>query len=165
MKQRGTTIIEVLVYLALFGIVMGGVVVTSFHIYESSHKTHAVIAIVDESEFIKSKINWILSESNFVHSPQKNTSSPVLSVQSLRTDYANPVRIFVSDQALLIQYGISTAIPISKSTIKISDLSFDYAEDAVLSQLFIKMKYTLSAHTTNGMQIIQEFEHLFYMYE
>ncbi|MBI4050591.1 MAG: prepilin-type N-terminal cleavage/methylation domain-containing protein [Candidatus Doudnabacteria bacterium] len=59
--QKGFTIIEVLLYLALFSIIIGGVMVATYQIIETSGKTQARVVIQEEGNFLHRKIDWALT--------------------------------------------------------------------------------------------------------
>ena len=60
-KQNGFTLIEVLVYIALFGIMMLGIVGVTYAILESTGKGQSRIVMQEVGDFLMGKINWALT--------------------------------------------------------------------------------------------------------
>src|SRR5581483_3447430 len=81
----GFTLIEVVVYLALFAILFGGAVLAAYNIVESSGRNQSKADIQQEGEFIIGKINWALSGAASVSSPGAGLSSTILSVVKFDT--------------------------------------------------------------------------------
>src|SRR5213078_842008 len=59
--QKGFTLIETLVYLALFAIMIGGIVAASYLLFESSNRNQTKAMMQEEKNFILGKINYALS--------------------------------------------------------------------------------------------------------
>ena len=53
----GFTLIEVLVYLALFGLIMSGAVVSAYQMFEASGRNQTRAMIQEEGDFIVAKID------------------------------------------------------------------------------------------------------------
>src|SRR5262245_42467784 len=80
MKQPGFTLIEVLVYLALFTILVGGAVLAAYNVIESNGRNQTLAVLQQESNFLTGKINWALTGISDVGSPANNSTSGKLSV-------------------------------------------------------------------------------------
>ncbi len=63
-QQEGFTLIELIVYLALFGILFGGAIVGTYNLIESSGRNQSRIMMQEEGEFLSSKINWVVSSAD-----------------------------------------------------------------------------------------------------
>ena len=68
-KSNGFTLIETIVYLALFSIMMGGAIVALFNLFESSGRELTHIMLQEEGNFIIAKINWAISGAQSVNQP------------------------------------------------------------------------------------------------
>jgi prepilin-type N-terminal cleavage/methylation domain-containing protein len=73
--MRGFTLIEVIIYLALFALLMSGFLVASFSLIESSGKdtTHSMVEA--EGEYLLAKINWALANGGTQIDPTALVSS------------------------------------------------------------------------------------------
>lgn len=60
MLNRGFTLIETLVYIALLGILMGGAMLAVYQLIANVGQVNANIAIEEEANFLLRKVNWAL---------------------------------------------------------------------------------------------------------
>ena len=60
-NEKGFTIIETLIYLALFTILIGGVMISAYFIVQASSDSQQNTVIQEEANFLSSKIRWALN--------------------------------------------------------------------------------------------------------
>lgn len=60
--KNGFTLIEVLIYIGLYSIIMGGAVVAAYAIFESSAHNQTKAMVEEEGNFLAGKIDWALSK-------------------------------------------------------------------------------------------------------
>ena len=60
-QQRGFTLIETLIYLALFAIVIGGGMVAAYQIIQSTEAGNNHVVMEEEANFLLRKINWAMT--------------------------------------------------------------------------------------------------------
>lgn len=60
-NQKGFTLMETLIYIALFGIIMAGAVVGTYNLLEGGNRNINSAKIEEEGTFINRKINWAIS--------------------------------------------------------------------------------------------------------
>ena len=72
--QRGFTLIETLVYLALFSIVIGGLFLSAYAFFGSVGRNQTQALLQQEQDFLISKIDWALSGVNPAASNTYGTS-------------------------------------------------------------------------------------------
>lgn len=60
-KTKGFVLIEMIIYTALFTIIMGGLVVTSHQLSESTTDLEYRVATQEEINFVTKKIDWLFS--------------------------------------------------------------------------------------------------------
>ena len=59
--QKGFTLIEVIIYIALFSLLMGTAFVTAFQLIDGSGKLGVKNTVQEEGNFVMRKINWALT--------------------------------------------------------------------------------------------------------
>ena len=79
-KQRGFTLIEMLVYLALFALIMSGTFAGAFQLIEHSNRTRVRVVQNEEIQFVFRKINWALQTAEGVQEPDPGESGDLLMV-------------------------------------------------------------------------------------
>lgn len=70
MKNKGFTLIEMVVYMALFLIIIGGLFVTTYQLSKSGESTSKKILIEKEINFVFKKIDWALSGASGIFIPE-----------------------------------------------------------------------------------------------
>jgi Tfp pilus assembly protein FimT len=151
MRKNAFTLIEVLVYLGLFAILMGGMVTVAFSVFESSNRDQTKIMIQEEGDFLVAKINHALSEAKNV-----NVIGQELSVG--RWD-DSMVLVNLSGTDLNISEGGNPQVTLNNSNVeispnvKVSPEIFTYSSDPEN----IQVNFTVSAKTPNGTIVYQDF--------
>ena len=64
MSNRGFTLIETLVYLALFALVISGMVVAAHLLFATSDRYQSRAMMQEEANFIMAKIGWALNDAS-----------------------------------------------------------------------------------------------------
>lgn len=68
-KNQGFTLIESIIYIALFGLIVGGTLTTVFQLLQGSASLNDKVSTQDEASFVLRKINWALSSAVSVSVP------------------------------------------------------------------------------------------------
>lgn len=125
-KKNGFTLIETLIYIALFTLMMGGAVVAAFFIIDASAHDKDKITATLEAEFLMRKIDWALTGldlSSPVNVPAPGASGPKLSVNKNGFP-PNPLVVdAVSGRARLAQGG-GAAAELTTDRVAVSNLKF-----------------------------------------
>lgn len=58
--QKGFTLIETLLYLALFGVIIGGGMAATYQVIQSTEATHQKVVIQEEADFLLRKLDWAM---------------------------------------------------------------------------------------------------------
>ncbi len=138
--NRGFALIEMIIYIALFGIMMGGVIVTVYQLSESSKKTQAQAGVQDEINFVAKKINWTLTGITEVVAPSSGTSNALTVMKdgqtfSIRRNAINQTIEMCTTNTCTAD---SDFLPISTVNVKVESLSFTYDPTTkVISSTFI----------------------------
>jgi type II secretory pathway pseudopilin PulG len=79
---RGFTLIETLVYLAIFAMVIGGVVVAAYLLFQSSGKVQTRAMLLQEEQFVMATIERLLGEAASISAPTTGSTGDTLSVNT-----------------------------------------------------------------------------------
>lgn len=71
-KNRGFTLVETLLYIALFGILLTGVVMSAYPLITGADKLSVNVVEESEASFVFQKIEWALSSASAVSSPSSS---------------------------------------------------------------------------------------------
>src|SRR3989344_1509100 len=79
-QKEGFTLIEVMIYLALFTLLLGAGIVSAFYIIDAAERNKYEDSANAEAQFLLRKIDWALTGVSVINSPPSAGSSGVLSV-------------------------------------------------------------------------------------
>ena len=71
-KSHGFTLIETIIYLALFAIVIGGGMVATYQIIQATDANYNHVVLQEEANFLLRKIDWALTGSTDVSVPSSS---------------------------------------------------------------------------------------------
>lgn len=117
MTQRGFTLLETIIYLALFSLLMIGVLSTVYELLAGGTHNRASVAIQEEGTFVNRKISWALSGATSVSVPDPKTltiTRPDLGAQS-------PLQITESAGQMLISRGGGVPVPLTTSELAVEN--------------------------------------------
>ncbi len=147
-NQSGLTLIETIIYIALFSLMIGFAIFTFYQILETNQAHQDRIDIETEANFIMQKILWALSGVQTINQPALNTTSSVLSVTKYNFSQ-NPVIFDITLNAVRISRGANSATPLNSDSVRITSLAF-YHHPAVANQgEAVSIIFTVAASSTN----------------
>jgi len=127
-NQKGFTLIEVIIYIALFALLIGGAFIAAYQLIDVSGKLSAKTSTQEEGNFVNRKIDWALTGVQSITAPSIGTpNSGILTV----TKYGgNQVDIRLTGTKIEIKEsaGPNVFLPITTDNIviKASSLNFQY---------------------------------------
>jgi prepilin-type N-terminal cleavage/methylation domain-containing protein len=146
--KKGFTLIEALVYIALFAIIMTGLASAAWLLFETSDRNQTKAMLQEERDFLLGKVGWALN----------NASSATSGGSSLTvTKYdGSTVRVCLSGTDMKYLEGLSgtcvaSGAVLNNSNVSITNLAFSVSGDPVE----IETVLTISAKTPNGLAISQ----------
>jgi prepilin-type N-terminal cleavage/methylation domain-containing protein len=122
MKNRGFTLMETMIYIALFGILMSGAVVGTYNLLEGSDRNITAARVQEEGTFLNRKINWALSGATAASVSGGN----MLVVTQLDLGVQSPLVISGTGNNITIARGTGAAVELNSERFVISDVLFDY---------------------------------------
>lgn len=126
-KQNGFTLIETLVYLALFTIIIGGALVGVYQIIQGTNATQKKIVIEEEGNFLVRKLNWALTNATAINSPGSpgvaGTGDTLSLTKSDLTPSENPLVFSVSSGNLQLKRGDASMIALNGNNVTITNFN------------------------------------------
>lgn len=122
--NKGFTLIETIIYIALFGLLIGGALVTSYGLIEGTDRSQSKTTIQEEANFVLRKIDWALTGVKDINIPGSEWSN-TLSV----TKYGPTGLIYVvirpsSGKIEMSEDGGTNFLPITTENVEVSNLGF-----------------------------------------
>ena len=124
-RHKGFTLIEVLIYMAIFVIFIGGMVLIAFAMLTAHQRALSQIEVADNERFLIQKLQRIIQGATSINNVAGSGSSS-LSLNT-PTPTENPTVIsLVNGTVLLQKANLSYAIPLTNSWVQVSNLTFTY---------------------------------------
>ena len=131
---------ETIIYIALFGLLMIGVLTGVYNLLFASEGDINAMRIQQEGMFLNSKINWALSNASSVSvSPGGDTltiTRPDLGVQS-------PITISVTEGNMTLARAGNAALQLNNERLKVEDALFIYTESVNGRPASVSVNYKL----------------------
>jgi len=123
--RDGFTLIETIIYAALFSTIIGLVIGAVYQIVDGSGALEKSITTDTEAHFLTRKIEWALSSVSVINLPASGATGATLSVD--KVSYAeNPIIFDLDANNLRIKKGAGNPIILNSSNVVISDLQFQH---------------------------------------
>jgi prepilin-type N-terminal cleavage/methylation domain-containing protein len=122
--NKGFTLIEVIIYIALFSLLMGSAFVTAYQLIDGSGKLSTKNTVQEEGNFVMRKLNWTLTGISNITMPSKtNLTSTTLAI----TKYdGNVMNVRLAGDVIEIRENGGAYLPITTANVKVSDISFEF---------------------------------------
>ena len=147
-KSRGFTLIEVIIYLALFSIIIGGGMVATYHILQSTDAGTNHVILEEEANFLLRKIDWALTGSTLVAVPTSSTLQSTKNIDGVST----LLTFNFSSPNLTLKRASGSANTLNSSSISVSALTF---QKTVIGN-GVKTSFTLTT-VQNGRNVTDNF--------
>jgi len=151
--RAGFTLIEVVVYLALFGILFTGAVVGAYSILESTGKNYTRAVMQEEGEFMLAKINWAVSNASTAQVP----SGGVLMATVDGTD----LEFKLDGTDLMLSRDSEAALPLNGSEVTINNLYF--IDITAAGPAGINYGFNIESKTADGATLTSSFDSTAYL--
>lgn len=123
----GFTLLEVIIYMALFSIMMGGLITITFQLIQSSEKTYMKGVIEEEINFVFKKIEWALIDAINISNPLTGQSTELEIFKNNFGD--NPITFKYNTHDPNYRYieycfNIINCNPITTKNVKVNSINF-----------------------------------------
>ena len=162
MRNNGFTLIEMIVYIGLFSMIIGGAIVSAYNIFESINRNQTKAMMAEEGIFIIGKINWALTGATAIDLLYSNKISITKSGISPSDD---PLIFDNSDGEMRLKRGVNSPQIINNTNVKINNLVFVHTISSGngISLENISASFTIEAKTPEGLQFSEDFHTVKYI--
>ena len=160
--MRGFTLIETVIYIALYALIIGGIVVSVYALIESSGQNKTKAMVHEEGLFILSKIENSLTNADSVASADPSTISII---DSSLPASSNPTIFSVSSGAMSVARGNNPKEILNNSNTKVANPSFAYTKESGDGTLLesVRIEFTLETLTAHGKAYSENFATTIYL--
>ena len=120
--RRGFTLIEVLLYTALLGIILGTFVLTTATILEARAKSQTALMLNEGARYAMERIALRAANASAVTEPAAGVGSAL--TLTMPTPSQNPTAFTLSGGIVMIAEGGGPAVPLTGSHLEVTALSF-----------------------------------------
>lgn len=169
MKNRnrtkgGFTLIETIIYVALFAFIMTSALVSVYSILSSSARNQTKAMVQEEGSFLLGKIDWALSG---ISSASVSNGGNTLSVIKFDTSIASPVVITLQNESFFIKRGGGPSRQLNNTNVTVSCASDCFERVAGsgdgINPESVEANFTVSAKTSDGLSFSQDFSTIKYL--
>lgn len=147
---RGFTLIETIIYLALFTIIVGGGMVATYQVIEGTVASYNYLVLQEEANFLFRKINWALTGSTVI-----TVNSSALIVSKLISGMYTQLTFAPDGTAITLQ-RTGAPVALNSDSIFVSNLVFSDIPAAGAKPRGITTSFTLTT-AQNGRVATQSF--------
>lgn len=162
-QDCGFTLIEVVIYLALFAMLFGGAVLAAYNVIEGSGRNQTRAQLQEEGQFLLAKISWVVSGAQVVNSPAANAQSSILSIVKYG---GTSFTVSASGANLQVQNSTGTYV-LNASSIGLVPGSLKFTHDVDTGNGTnperVRTDFTLTTITPNGATMSQDFSTVSYL--
>ena len=122
-KQKGFTLMETMIYIALFGIILSGAVVGTYNLLEGGDRNILTTGIQEEGTFLNRKVSWALTGATAVSVSGGGT---ILNITRPDLGAQSPLVISGTGSTMTIKRGSGVAVDLNSDRFKIANVNFTY---------------------------------------
>lgn len=152
----GFTLIEMIIYLALFSILIGGAVVAVYSVFESGDRNQTHAMLQEEGNFLAAKINWTLSGAEAISSPAVNATGGVLTLTKFGSSDELEIELSPGGD-MTLSVGGNPEVVLNNTNVDISNLTFTREYAGGTNPESMRATFTVSQRAPNGAVLSQEF--------
>lgn len=123
-NKTGFTLIESIIYLALFAIIIGGGMVATYQIIQATDASTNHVILQAEANFLFRKIDWALNGATSITTPADATPTTNLIVNKNINGSPTELTFTLSGTDLALERGSAGANILNSSSITVDALSF-----------------------------------------
>lgn len=149
--HQGFTLIETIIYLALFAIIIGGGMLATYQIIEDTNATQNHIIVQEEANFLFRKIDWALTGATAVSANGSN-----LTISKPISGILTPLTFNFSGNNLTLQRNSGAPLVLNSSSIAVTAVLFTKTTGLSGAPASITTDFTLTS-AQNGRPATQSF--------
>ena len=149
LQSNGFTLIEVIIYLALFSILMAGSLSAAFALCESGGHERTRAFLLEEGNFIVAKTEWELSSAELVTNPSAGNSGTTVSLERVSGYDSNGIPVTTA-----VMFDPATLVG---GRVLLSSVHFYHSAETNTNPESVGLSFTLAMRTEQGAIISQSF--------
>ncbi len=159
-RRAGFTLIETLVYLALYAVIILGMLTAAYSLLEFNAHNETAAMVAEEGDYLLAKINTAISGAASIRSPaDSGTTLSVIDTDGLATT------IEADSSGIRIQENRAAFQTLNNGDVSVVDLVFVHTHTGnSFDPESISVSFTLVATTTDGHMLSRDFTAIEYLH-
>jgi prepilin-type N-terminal cleavage/methylation domain-containing protein len=141
-SQKGFTLIEILIYVAIFSMIVGALFAFSFSFDGSRLQSQLMLEVNDQGTSLIRTITQSIRGAVLVDTPMVGAIAETLSINT-KNPISNPTVFFINNEALYVSEGASAQIALTNNKVKITNLVFSNVSRPATPGV-IRIRFTLA---------------------
>ncbi len=121
-RQKGFTLIETIIYIGLFGVIIGGGLVAAYQIIQATDGAQNHVILQEEANFLLRKIDWAITGATETTDVGRLFSS--LGIAKPISGILTQLTFALDDSNLTLKRDSAPAVVLNSSSIAVSGLNF-----------------------------------------
>ncbi|HEY4526756.1 MAG TPA: type II secretion system protein [Candidatus Paceibacterota bacterium] len=144
-SHGGFTLIEVVIYVALLGILLGGAITAAFSLTDGSARNLAALRLRGEATFIDEKIAWALSNATAVSASENGRTLTIhrMPGDDFETE-DNPITLYLEGGTLMMSRAAGAGVALNAERFSID--TFKAEETQSHRYRYIDIQLAIDAH-------------------
>lgn len=138
--MRGLTLIEVLLYTALLGLLLTVIFTSFFPLMSSIEKQRRATADALEASFIIEKLFWVLSQGTLT-TPSENATSSLLTIQ---TSSSTSYTVQLQSKTLAARVANGEVTPLSREDTHVSDFTVFHSSPTSTHMRIVEIMFSIN---------------------
>ncbi|MEI6843152.1 MAG: type II secretion system protein [bacterium] len=149
-KNSGFTLIETIIYVAIFGMVIVGLAEFALSLNSYRMRTQVMLEVSDQGASLVRTITQSVRNGTAINSPVVGNSAGVLSIATASSS-TNPTTFSASGEVLYMVEGTSSAVALTNNKVKVSNLVFsNTSRPATHGTVLVRFTLSNTASTTRA---------------
>jgi len=145
--MRGFTLIEALIYTALFSFIIGGAILAVYSILDGSARTDTALTRDAEARFVLQKIAWALNSKTTLIAPADDSSGDSLSLVKTISGTPTTISININNGRVYLTRNAGPAVPLTSERISVDSLLFHNRASAAGAPRAIEVTIAINGTT------------------
>lgn len=150
-SEAGFTLLETVLYLALFALLMGSVVLTVYYLVQESTRIQAKVVVYQEGNFILRKMDWALTGATAVTDPLGGAVGPHLQL----TKPTGTLELLFTSGKVQLKQGGGIYADLNNDFVTVTSLTFQHVAAGGGKPAAVVVVFTLADNFGNSQTFTQ----------
>lgn len=154
--KKGFTLVEIIVYIALFGIIVSVILNVILFIFGMNKKITSYSQVNSDALSAMERIVYEVTNSEYIYAPTSSASQLSLATSSYATanDDITFLDFYVESGTLFLKQDGSGSVPLTSSNVSVSALNYSYYKNGSKDSVTINLTLQSIANPDSSINLI-----------